>query len=84
MSPLIHSASPWAMRPNACAFISATAAGMPARNPATLSGLRASRIVSEQPSGFVSDVAGSGDEDHLVSSQTAVRPPSTWMIAPLM
>jgi 3-oxoacyl-[acyl-carrier-protein] synthase III len=27
---------------------------------------------------------GGGDEDHLVSSQIAVRPPSTWMIAPLM
>jgi hypothetical protein len=39
-----------------------------ARNPATFSGLRASRIVSEPPSGFVSDVAASGDEDHLVWS----------------
>ena len=55
-----------------------------ASNPATLSGLRASRIVSGRLSGFVSNVAGSGDEDHLVSSQIAVRPPSTWMIAPLM
>jgi hypothetical protein len=48
-------------------------------------------IVSEQPSGFASNVAGGGDEDHLVCSgrrlvcsQMAVRPPSTWMIAPLM
>ncbi len=40
---------------DACALISATAAGKPARNPATLSGLRASRIVSEQPSGLVSE-----------------------------
>ena len=56
----------------------------PARNPGTLSGLRAGRIVSQQPRGFVSDVAESGDRDHFVRSQIAVRPPSTWMIAPLM
>ena len=40
--------------------------------------------MSEQRRSFVSDVAGGGDRDLFVCSQIAVRPPSTWMIAPLM
>ena len=56
----------------------------PARNPATLSGLRASSIVSQQPRGLVPMLPRDGDRDHFVCGQIAVRPPSTWMMAPLM
>jgi hypothetical protein len=74
------------LRSNGCSPASIRAA-MSAAGPQPGDLVRVAGEQDREPAADVAscpNVAGGGDEDHLVSSQIAVRPPSTWMIAPLM